>query len=434
MAGEPPTRNDPGARHAGAAPEDPERRQRVNRNLRIAQSSGLLGAALGGLANLAAGDRRSAAVLASAAALFVGCAWLRRRGWMRVSSVTFLASLVATIQALALVGQKAHDTAIVLYPVVILVAALMFERRLLVGTTLACVVSYGSVVYVGMAGRGLADALPFVDISIIVVVTAVAVELLLGEVVGSVAEARAGERRLAAAYRQLEAKNTELERFTYAVSHDLKSPLVTIRGFVGYVEEDARGGNLDRLAADVERIRTATDRMGRLLDELLDLSRVGRVARPLEEVPFGELVREASALVEGRLAARAVELEVQEGLGVVWGDRARLVELVQNLLDNAAKFMGTQGSPRIVVGARAAPGEPGGRVYYVRDNGAGIEPEYHDRVFELFCRLDPAGEGTGVGLALARRIVETHGGHIWVESEGRDRGAALCFTLTPKPS
>jgi signal transduction histidine kinase len=416
-------------------PEDSDQRQRVNRNLRVAQWSGLLGAALGGLANFAAGERQASAVLAVACAAFAVCAGLRRRGWIGASAVAFLASLVATVQALALVGLKAHDTAIALYPVAILVAALMFDRRLLAGTTLACVVSYGSVVYVGMPGRGsLTDALPFVDVSIIIVVTAVAVHLLLEEVVGSVAEARAGERRLAAAYRQLEAKNTELERFTYAVSHDLKSPLVTIRGFLGYVEEDARGGNLERLGADVERIRTATDRMGRLLDELLELSRVGRVARPFEEVPFGEIVRESRALVEGRLAARDVKVEVEEELGVVWGDRARLVELMQNLLDNAAKFMGRQEAPRVVVGARTAPGEPGGRVYYVRDNGSGIEPEYHDRVFELFCRLDPRGEGTGVGLALARRIVETHGGHIWVESEGRDRGSALCFTLAPKPS
>jgi signal transduction histidine kinase len=138
---------------------------------------------------------------------------------------------------------------------------------------------------------------------------------------------------------------------------------------------------------------------------------------------------EAHDLVEGRLAARGVAVEVEAGPGVVWGDRARLVELVQNLLDNAAKFMGMQKEPRVVVGVRPDPGEPGGRVFYVRDNGIGIEPEYHDRVFDLFRRLDPGGEGTGVGLALARRIVEAHGG----PGLGRVRGGGVGFGLLLHP-
>jgi len=115
----------------------------------------------------------------------------------------------------------------------------------------------------------------------------------------------------------------------------------------------------------------------------------------------------------------------------VYGDRQRLVEVLQNLLDNAVKFMGDQSDPRIEIGARSARGEDaehGEPVFYVKDNGIGIAPEHYDRVFGLFNQLDPKIEGTGVGLALVKRIVEFHGGRIWVESEA-GKGATFCFTL-----
>jgi signal transduction histidine kinase len=240
-------------------------------------------------------------------------------------------------------------------------------------------------------------------------------------------QATEGARRLLeGAVSELEKRNSELERFTYAVSHDLRSPLVTVMGFLGAVEDAALGGRTDHLRRDMERIRGAAERMDRLLKELLQLSRVGRVAPPPETVPFGELVREASTLVAGRLRERGVTLEVAEGLPAVHGDRSRLVELVQNLLDNAAKFMGDQPQPRIEVGARTSREGP---VFFVRDNGRGIDPRFHEKVFGLFDRLDPEDEGTGIGLALVRRIVETHGGRVWVESEGTGRGSTFCFTV-----
>jgi signal transduction histidine kinase len=242
-------------------------------------------------------------------------------------------------------------------------------------------------------------------------------------------EARSKGERLAEANRELEASSAELERFTYVVSHDLKSPLVTIRGFLAYVERDARAGDLDRLESDLGRIRVAADRMGRLLDDLLELSRTGRIDRPHEDVPLEGVVREARALVEGRLGARGVRVEVEEPLPVVRGDRQRLVELVQNILDNAAKFMGDRKDPEVRIGARDEGAGVGQVTLYVRDNGIGIDHAHHGRVFELVHRLDPRVEGTGLGLALARRIVETHGGRIWLESAGAGRGSTFCFSL-----
>jgi two-component system, chemotaxis family, sensor kinase Cph1 len=230
--------------------------------------------------------------------------------------------------------------------------------------------------------------------------------------------------------RELEAKNAELERFTYTVSHDLKSPLITIRGFLSFVEKDALEGNVERLKADVCRIADAVSKMQRLLNELLELSRIGRVINPPQAIPFGDLAREAEGLVAGRIAERGVEVSIEEGLPSVWGDRARLLEVLQNLLDNAVKFMGGEARPRVAIGTRLSDGE---RIFFVRDNGVGIDAAFREKVFGLFEKLDQDSDGTGVGLALVKRIVAQHGGRVWVEPGEHGRGAAFCFTL-PEPS
>lgn len=225
---------------------------------------------------------------------------------------------------------------------------------------------------------------------------------------------------------ELESKNSELERFTYTVSHDLKSPLITIRGFLGYLKQDALAGNRNRMKSDIQRIMDATERMQRLLNELLELSRIGRLRNEAVSIPFEELVREAVELVHGRIMERGISVHIDADMPVVFGDRQRLLEVLQNLIDNAAKFMGSQPEPRIEVGQRGQ--EDGKLIFYVRDNGIGILPEHHDRVFGLFNKLDPNSEGTGVGLALVKRIVEIHDGRIWFESEA-GKGTTFYFSL-----
>ena len=229
---------------------------------------------------------------------------------------------------------------------------------------------------------------------------------------------------------ELENKNAELERFTYTVSHDLKSPLFTIRGFLGYLEQDALSGDQARLKSDIQRITDATEKMQRLLNELLELSRVGRLKNEFTCFPLDELAREAAELVQGQLMARGVSLSIQEDLPVVCGDRPRLTEVLQNLFDNAAKFMGDQQQPCIEVGSAGKDAERDLMIFYVRDNGLGIAPEHHERVFGLFNKLDPKSDGTGIGLALVRRIVEVHGGTIWVDSEA-GKGSTFYFSLRP---
>jgi len=230
---------------------------------------------------------------------------------------------------------------------------------------------------------------------------------------------------------ELEVKNTELERFTYTVSHDLKSPLITIKGFLGLIEEDAISGDVEQLKSDMSSVSNAADKMQQLLEELLELSRIGRLVNPSEEIPLGGLVNEAIELVSGRISQRGVRVEVAQNLPSVYADRVRLREVLENLIDNAVKFMGEQSDPHVEIGVRYDGDE---RVFYVKDNGIGIAPRYQERVFDLFERFDANMEGSGVGLATVKRIVEFHKGRIWVESEGVGKGATFCFTLADKES
>ena len=225
---------------------------------------------------------------------------------------------------------------------------------------------------------------------------------------------------------ELEAKNAELERFTYTVSHDLKNPLITIRGFLGFLQEDATAGDEQRIKSDIAYITAATEKMQWLLNDLLELSRIGRLMNPPEEINFEGIVREALETVSGRLNDQKIRVKIAAGRHLFYGDRQRLREVFENLLDNAIKYLHAQPDPEITIGVRNTGVEV---IYYVQDNGIGVAPQYQERIFGLFEKLDPAVEGTGVGLAIVKRIVEIHGGRVWVESEGNGSGSTFCFTL-----
>jgi len=161
----------------------------------------------------------------------------------------------------------------------------------------------------------------------------------------------------------------------------------------------------------------------------LELSRIGRLINPPEDVSLEELARETLELVGAQVKENGVHVEISPDLPVVFGDRVRLREVLQNLIDNAVKYMGDQSQPRVEIGSRRDANQT---ICYVRDNGIGIEPRYHEKVFGLFDQLDQKAEGTGIGLALAKRIVEVHGGRIWVESEGSGHGSTFCFTIAAR--
>jgi signal transduction histidine kinase len=229
--------------------------------------------------------------------------------------------------------------------------------------------------------------------------------------------------------KELESKNAELEQFAYTVSHDLKSPLVTMRGYLGYLTEDARRGDFERFNQDLNRVVAATDTMQALLNDLLKLSKVGRTVDTAEDVDVGEVTANVLELVYSSYGQRQVQIIVDDHLPMVRVNRTRMVEVVQNLLVNAMKFLGEQPSPQIEIGFGGIDETTQQPIIFVRDNGIGIEPRYHSQIFGLFNRLNPEMDGTGVGLTLVKRIVEMYGGRIWVQSEGAKRGTTFYFTL-----
>lgn len=226
--------------------------------------------------------------------------------------------------------------------------------------------------------------------------------------------------------KELETKNSELESFTYTVSHDLKSPLITIKGFIGMLETDIQSNDKERVDLDLRRIKDAANKMAELLDDLLELSRIGRVSRQPIKIPVQTLVNEALSFIRWRLEKKNLQVIVQPDMPVAYGDGSRLVEVFQNLIENAIKFMGKQMNPRVEIGSKIEGGE---QVIYVKDNGIGIDPKYHETIFGLFNKLDAKSEGTGIGLALVKRIIEVHGGRVWVESQGKNLGTTFLFTL-----
>lgn len=225
---------------------------------------------------------------------------------------------------------------------------------------------------------------------------------------------------------QLERNNAELERFTYTVSHDLRNPLVTIKGFLGMLRKDMQDKRQDRVESDIERIANAADKMHNLLTDLLELSRIGRIQNPSEEVDLNQVINEAVESLDARLRSKNVIVNSSLHLPTVYGDRVRLREVFENLIDNAAKYTGDQPAPMIEIGTRQNENET---VIFVKDNGMGIDMQFQTRIFGLFDKLNPTSEGTGIGLAIIKRIIETNGGKIWVESEGPGKGSTFCFTL-----
>jgi len=234
------------------------------------------------------------------------------------------------------------------------------------------------------------------------------------------------EQRVAARTAELDAANHELESFAYSVSHDLRAPLRALDGFSQILLDDY-GEQLDEKGLGyLDRIRAADQRMGALIDALLELSRLSRDELQRERLDISALARGVAAELAEAEPGRVVELAVADGLAAD-ADPRLLHALLTNLLGNAWKFTAEHKSARIEVGVTDAGGE---RAFYVRDDGAGFDMAYADKLFGAFQRLHSPGEfeGLGIGLATVQRIVRRHGGRVWAEGEV-EKGATFWFTL-----
>ena len=224
----------------------------------------------------------------------------------------------------------------------------------------------------------------------------------------------------------LEIVNAELERFLYTAFHDLRSPLVTIQGFLGMLSHDLQADQRDNLQGYIERISRAASNMDTLLSGLLKLAKAGRVIRPSEDVGLFPLTQEILKGMEEKLRPRNITVMISPDLPTVYGDRMHIREVLENLVENAMKYTADRPDPVIEIGTRRQDGQ---QIIFVKDNGQGIDLRYQKRIFNLFEKLDPLGEGPGIGLALVKRIIDMHGGNIWVESEGEGQGSTFCFTI-----
>jgi PAS domain S-box-containing protein len=240
-----------------------------------------------------------------------------------------------------------------------------------------------------------------------------------------ITELKQAQASLEAAVDELKRSNRELEQFAYVASHDLQEPLRMVASFTQLLAERYRG----RLDETADRyINYAVDgarRMQGLINDLLTLSRVGAEGLRLQQVDCEEVVKEVQQLLHLAIEQENAQV-LTRGLPIILADRTQLMQLFQNLIANAIKFRGPE-APRIEV---SADKREFGYEFRIRDNGIGIEPAYADRIFVIFQRLHERGHypGSGIGLAIAKKIVEGHGGKIWVESRAGE-GATFVFTI-----
>jgi signal transduction histidine kinase len=248
-------------------------------------------------------------------------------------------------------------------------------------------------------------------------------------------------RRLASALRlkaeelqqandQLRRINRELDDFSYVVSHDLKEPLRTVEAFSNFLSQDYGSLLGDEGQEFLRHLVEASRRLGSLIDDLLTLSRAGRIINSPRTFDLAALVQTVQSDLADLIQRKEAVVRVETPLPAVAGDPPRIMQLLTNLISNGLKY-NTSSQPEVVI--RAAPGrvpESEGITFAVRDNGIGVDPQYHEQIFRIFRRLHRREdyEGTGAGLAICKKIVEAHGGRIWIESE-LGKGATFYFTL-----
>jgi light-regulated signal transduction histidine kinase (bacteriophytochrome) len=239
-------------------------------------------------------------------------------------------------------------------------------------------------------------------------------------------EAHESERRKTA---ELLAVNKELDAFSHSVAHDLRAPLRAVDGYAGILEDDYAG----RLDAEGRRllgvVRASSQLMGRLIDALLDFARLGRQPLRTQPVELDDLVNRTIAELRAGCGGRSIEFAVGK-LGTAVADPALLKQVLVNLLGNAIKFTRDKNPALVEVGCRREAETGDANIYYVKDNGAGFDMRYSDKLFGMFERLHRTEEyeGTGVGLSIAQRVINRHGGRVWADSRPGE-GATFYFTL-----
>jgi len=238
-------------------------------------------------------------------------------------------------------------------------------------------------------------------------------------------QAQQAQERLS---QQLKEKVSELEAFSYAVAHDLRSPLVSIQGFVQMLQTDIQEQKTESVREDIRIINSGVKKMGQLIKASLEYSRAGQLVKPVEDVPFGEIVDEVITEFGAQVRSIGANISLADNYPLVYADRLRVREVLTNLIQNSINYRDKDRGLEIDIGYKLAKDEV---IFFVHDNGVGIDTSEAEKVFELFYRGTVDGEGIGAGLAIVKRIIEAHGGRIWVEGQS-GVGTTIYFALHQK--
>lgn len=241
-----------------------------------------------------------------------------------------------------------------------------------------------------------------------------------------ITEAKAAQHELANQTRELLRSNEELEQFAYVASHDLQEPLRMILSYVQLIQKNIDQGNTQRVGEFMDYVMEGTGRMQALINDLLQFSRVSRKGNPFSKVDVNEVLKIAVSHLTARIQENHAVV-TYDRMPVIQGDSFQLIRLFQNLIDNAIKFKAADRKPEIKISVEERAED---FLFAIRDNGIGIEDKFYNRIFVIFQRLHTRNEyeGTGIGLAVCKKIVERHGGEIWLESE-KDKGTTFYFTV-----
>ncbi len=231
---------------------------------------------------------------------------------------------------------------------------------------------------------------------------------------------------------ELEKANEELKSFVHVVSHDLKNPIMSIQGFSHLLLRKCQEALGEKGRSYVDQIETSAHRMEVLVSDLVNLSRVGQVVATFKDVSSLGIVRKVTSHLQDRLKQSRIQLTVADNLPTAHCDEERIYQVFENLLVNSIKFMGDTEERKIQIGYEDTADL---HQFYVRDSGIGIDPKHHRKIFGIFDRLNEVedNEGTGLGLSIVEKIVNNHGGKVWVESE-KGKGATFYFSLPKVPS
>ncbi len=245
------------------------------------------------------------------------------------------------------------------------------------------------------------------------------------EIVEDLTERKRAQQAQEKLSQQLQTKVNELEVFSHGIAHDLRSPLVSIEGFSRLLRTDIQNQKMERVQEDIRLLESGVRRMQQFLNRTLEYSRAGYQVKLTMNVPFGKIVKEVITEFNGQMSSIGATVSLAETFPRVYVDRMRIRQVLTNLIQNSINYRDKTRPLKIEIGYRLSKHEA---VFFVRDNGIGIEASEAEKVFTLFYRGTADGEGSGAGLAIVKRIIEAHGGRVWVESQP-EKGTTMCFVL-----